>query len=206
MSTYLIIFIIYFIAIAIVSIFFVTYQKVKKPIIAIISSSATSILLLPLFLNSVGNPILKDFFSGKYTGSHIFELLAFATVASLASNSLINIILGSFNLKNIEKDLEKTKDSLEEYEEEQDRLITRQVASDLNEDRFKKQRNKYHDFLTSIKQTAENNPKCFEKDDENMSIIEELKGIGYIKIHESIDDKYLHCKLTKIGEEFLNMS
>jgi DNA gyrase/topoisomerase IV subunit A len=191
MDRFFILLAVYIFSILVTVIFFISNQKIKKSKTAIISSSATSVLLLPLLLNSVGNEVMKNFFTKEYGLDIVLELLAFATIASLASTSIINMVLDSFNFKRLEKDLNETKNKISE---EQSILTSNQVRIELNNTK-KEESEKYYNFLKSLK----NNNAFNEKD----SLISDLESKNYISITRSIDDSQLYCETTRFGKEFL---
>ncbi|MGL1959453.1 MAG: hypothetical protein OCD00_19410 [Colwellia sp.] len=106
----------YFIASSLVALF--VYIKSKKQydniFITVFITSLISILLLPLFLNALGNDSIKTHLGENYQS---MELFSYVLVAALAGNTIIKKVLSSFDID---------PESIHEIEKQQKNIINNQ--------------------------------------------------------------------------------
>ncbi|MGH1462880.1 MAG: hypothetical protein ACRBB6_12675 [Neptuniibacter sp.] len=170
-------------------------------------SSLVAIAVLPLFLNSIGNPVLKNILTGQHSVLEYFELAALAAIASLASKKIIEVTLDSLKLSGVKQDIknardeiENTKKSMKSIVKEQSLLQDRQVEVD------KKSLNTgdeiiYKNLLTEV---STGRQVDISINDDNRNILRELEEKRYINCYGSLSEPQVSCSITRLGKRFLD--
>lgn len=196
---------VYILVSSIVSIYIAIKSKnnIKRKFIELFLSSSVAITLLPLFLNSIGNPILRNVLNNNYSIADLFELAAFVAAASLASRKIIDITLASLKLNDVEKQLNETKNVLGGYEDGQKVLLDRRVKDDkelLDDEKIRA----FSDVLTHLS-SKDRVPISIST--ENELIVRDLESNRYINTYGPITvGTACTCSITKLGEQFLRAS